>query len=123
MDSVLSVGSSLASLRASMVAASQVESVLSTTPPSASEYASESAAFDALASRDPAQGQKAILQLMSHVKAECFISLLQIMDPLPDDERDRAEYKRHYRQLREVLTLPPPPPDPRPLPDPRDPLR
>jgi hypothetical protein len=52
--------------------------------------------------------QKQILHLMSHVEADCFISLLQILDPLPHDERDRAEYRRHYRQLRQVLETPPP---------------
>jgi hypothetical protein len=43
---------------------------------------------------------------MSHIDATCFISLLQILDPLPDDYRARAEYRRHYRQLHETLEIP-----------------
>ena len=50
----------------------------------------------------------------SHIDAECFISLLQILDPKPDDYRARAEYMRRYRQLRETLEIPLPPQDPQP---------
>jgi hypothetical protein len=75
----------------------------------------------------PAQGsatdEEQMLHFISHVNAECFISLLQTMDPLPYDERARTEYKRFYRQLHEVLETPPPLPDPRPTGGPVDPLR
>jgi hypothetical protein len=53
-----------------------------------------------------------MMHLISHVDAECFISLLQTMDPMPDDYLARAEYKRRYRKLREALEAPLPPPDP-----------
>ena len=60
---------------------------------------------------------------ISHVDAECFISLLKILDRVPDDYQARAEYKRYYRQLRETLEIPLPPPDPQPVGVPIDPLR
>jgi hypothetical protein len=40
------------------------------------------------------------------VDAACFISLLQTMDPMPYDYRARAEYKRFYAQLNDVLEVP-----------------
>ena len=55
---------------------------------------------------DPAAAQQRTLHFISHVNAECFISLLKIMDPKPDDYRARAAYKRYYNQLREVLETP-----------------
>lgn len=61
---------------------------------------------------DPAAGQQKMQHFISHIDAECFISLLQTMDPLPDDPRARTQYRRFYRQLREVLELPLPPLDP-----------
>ncbi len=60
----------------------------------------------------PATDQQRMMNLISHVDAECFISLLQTMDPVPDDFRARAEYKRRYRQLRETLEVPLPTQDP-----------
>ena len=48
---------------------------------------------------------------ISHVNAECFIALLQTMDPMPDDYRARSEYKRFYRELHETLELPAAPQD------------
>ena len=77
--------------------------------------------LDANAS-ESADQEQLTLHFMSHISAECFISLLQTMDPLPDDERDRAEYKRFYRQLHDVLEVPLPPADPRPIGTPADPL-
>ena len=67
------------------------------------------AAFDSLQRDDPATQQQKTLHFISHVNAECFISLLKIMDPKPDDYRARAEYKRYYNQLRETLEVPLPP--------------
>ena len=55
---------------------------------------------------DPATDQERMLHFMSHVGADCFISLLQIADPLPDDWQARKEYKRFYRDLRDTLTVP-----------------
>lgn len=72
--------------------------------------------------KDPAAEQQRMLTFISHVDAECFISLLQVVDPLPDDYRARAEYKRYYRQLRDSLEVPLSPPDPQPVRTPMDPL-
>ena len=69
------------------------------------------AALDSSPGHDPADQQKAALHLLSHVDAACFISLLQILDPKPDDFQGRAEYKRYYRKLEGVLTLPVPTPE------------
>ena len=41
-----------------------------------------------------ADDKQRMMHFISHVDAECFISLLKIMDPKPDDYRARAEYKR-----------------------------
>jgi hypothetical protein len=114
MDPVQAIGSSLSVSRANMLAARAVESVLSQVPTSQSDR-SLPAVLDAIPGADPATRQQLMAQFKSHVDAACFLSLLQILDPLPDDERDRAEYKRRYRQLRDVLELPPPLPDPRPI--------
>ena len=71
---------------------------------------------------DPAADGQSMAHFVSHVNAECFIALLQTMDPLPDDVRARAEYKRRYQLLRKSLEVPPPPPDPRRIGFPIDPL-
>lgn len=55
---------------------------------------------------DPATDQERMLHFMSHVNAECFISLLQVTDPLPEDWQARSEYRKFYRQLRDTLTTP-----------------
>jgi len=73
-------------------------------------------------SSGPRAARQAMLHFISHVDAECFISLLKILDPPPDDERKRAEYRRYYRQLQDALTIPPSPPDPQPIERPLDPL-
>ena len=72
---------------------------------------------------DPAAGQQKMRHFISHIDAECFISLLQTMDPLPDDPRARAQYRRFYRQLREVLEVPMLPLDQPPVGAASDPLR
>ena len=72
--------------------------------------------------RDPADQQR-ILHFMSHVNAECFISLLQTMDPMPYDTCARAEYRRYYRQMRESLETPLLSVDPPPLGAPADPVK
>jgi hypothetical protein len=72
---------------------------------------------------DPATDQGKTLHFISHIDAECFISLLQTMDPVPNDFRARTEYRRFYRQLREVLEVPPPTPNPVPVDIPTDPLK
>jgi hypothetical protein len=81
------------------------------------------ATLDSAQSKDPAAEQQRMLHFISHVNAECFISLLQTMDPMPDDGRARTEYQRRYRQLREVLEVPLPPLDPRPAVPSTDPVR
>jgi hypothetical protein len=72
---------------------------------------------------DPAAGQQKMRHFISHIDAECFISLLQTMDPLPDDPRARTQYRRFYRQLREVLELPMLPIDPPPVGAASDPVK
>ena len=69
------------------------------------------AALDRMKPRDPATEQQLTMHFISHINASCFISLLQILDPLPDDYQVRAEYRRFYRQLHESLEIPPPPRD------------
>jgi hypothetical protein len=122
MDRLVGIGSPLPPWQANMPASREID---------ASPYASwalqtESnpiVSFDAVNREDPARAQDLMLHFMSHINAECFISLLQVMDPMPDDFRARAEYKRFYHQLREVLTIPLPPPDPQPLGLTGDPLK
>jgi hypothetical protein len=58
--------------------------------------------------------QQLTLHFISHIDAECFISLLQTMDPLPADSRAQAEYKRFYHHLRDSLEVPLPPQEPQP---------
>jgi hypothetical protein len=110
MDSVLAVRPSPSLLRVF-------------TPASRNSEASAVAdAFDAIASKDPVKEQQAMDHLVSHIDAECFISLLKMMDPPPDDVRDKAEYRRRYSLLRQALELPAPLPNPLPIATPRDPL-
>ena len=71
-------------------------------------------ALNTARSSDPGADQQRMLHLISHIDAECFISLLKILDPKPDDYRARAEYKRRYEQLRQALEIPLPPLDPNP---------
>ena len=110
MDSVLAVRPSPSLLQAFAPA------------PRRSEESAVAAAFDAIASKDPVKEQQAIAHLMSHIDAECFISLLKVMDPPPDDVRDKAEYRRRYALLRQALELPTPSPIPLPITARRDPL-
>ena len=110
MDSVLAVRPSPSLLQAFAPA------------PRSSETSAVAAAFDAIASKDPVREQQAMAHLMSHIDAECFISLLKVMDPPPDDVRDKAEYRRRYALLRQALELPTPSPIPLPITAPRDPL-
>jgi hypothetical protein len=74
----------------------------------------EKATLNATTISDPAAEQQRMLHFMSHINAECFISLLQIVDPMPDDYRARSAYKHRYRELRESLEIPLPPQDPQP---------
>jgi hypothetical protein len=80
--------------------------------PEAGFAADLAAALDSSPGTDPAAQQKSALHLLSHVDAACFISLLQIMDPKPQDYQGRAEYKRYYQKLEGVLTLPDPAKEP-----------
>jgi len=58
---------------------------------------------------DPEREQELTLHFMSHVSADCFVSLLQTMDPMPSDEIKRAEWRRFYGQLDNSLIVPVPP--------------
>jgi hypothetical protein len=90
---------------------------------SSSEENPAEAALNSLQGSDPATQQQKTLQLISHVNAECFISLLQITDPKPDDYQGRAEYKRFYGHLRQTLETQPPSPVARPYDEPPEILR
>ena len=63
------------------------------------------ASLDPTRPADPVTQEQLTLHFMSHINAECFISLLQTMDPLPYDGEARAEYRRFYGQLHEVLKV------------------
>jgi hypothetical protein len=62
--------------------------------------------LDALNREDPEKAREVMDHFMSHVDAECFISLLQIQDPMPFDHQKRAEWRRFYHQLHDVLETP-----------------
>jgi hypothetical protein len=66
------------------------------------------AALDSSTGSSPEEQQQAVLHLLSHVDAACFISLLQTLDPKPHDQQRLAEYRRYYRNLESVMTLPAP---------------
>jgi hypothetical protein len=122
MDRLPAIESSLSAWQARILASRAADAVLSAPWDSPEEPNSIEAVVSAK-SMDPATEKQLTLHLMSHIDAECFISLLQTMDPMPYDYRARAEYKRFYRQLHEVLEVPPPLPNPQPVATPSDPLR
>jgi hypothetical protein len=105
MDSLAAIGSFLSPLQARVLAGRDVKPApyAPGIPPAESN---PTAALDSAQRRDPATEQQRMLHFISHIDAECFISLLQILDPTPDDYRARAEYKRFYRQLRDTLEVP-----------------
>ena len=119
MDRIPAIGSPLPALpsRAPAIRESDSSAFAALISPAEPEHAAP--LLDALNGGDPATQQQRIAHFTSHVSAECFISLLQTMDPMPYDHRARAEYKRHYAQLRDALTVPPPPRDAGPV----DPLK
>jgi hypothetical protein len=110
MSSVPSLGTSMSALQAYMNAAREAQSSQATE--SYSQTAAGLPAVPAAPSHeDAADQQQRMLHFISHIDAECFISLLQMQDPPPMDSRDRAEYRRRYHQLREALVIPLPPGD------------
>jgi hypothetical protein len=105
----LALGSPLPLWPARTPASRDPESELLGAPgPEAGFAADLMAALDSSPGKGQPTQQESALHLLSHVDAACFISLLQIQDPKPDDYRARAEYKRHYQRLESVLTLPEP---------------
>jgi len=114
MDPLAGIGSSLPARQSGLPATRDVGSAGFEAVMSAVE-ADPAAALGSANKSDPAGEQQRMLHFMSHVNAECFISLLKIMDPKPDDYRARAEYKRYYQQLKETLTVPLPAGEPDPL--------
>ena len=121
MDRLLATGSSLSALQSFTFAARDAASAPSA--PWASRVAPDPAGvFEAVKGGDPAAEQQRMPHFISHIDAECFISLLQILDPKPDDYQARTQYRRYYQQLREALELPPPPLDPQPQATSTDPL-
>ena len=119
MDPLLAVGPSLPALRGPALPIRAAE--LSPFAPEQSTTGSISPAdLEAAVRGDPATREQATLHFLSHIDADCFISLLQTVDPMPDDYRARAEYKRFYRGLHDSLVVPLPPADPRPIDAPPD---
>ena len=115
MDSLLAIGSSLPAWQASSPASRDADSApYAPGFPQVSEPL-PTQALDSVQGGDPADERQRMLHFISHVDAACFIALLQTMDPMPDDYRARAEYKRYYHQLRESLEVPLPPQDPQPV--------
>ena len=109
----LALGSPLPTWPARTPATRDSQSELYAQPTPGSGFASDlAAALDASPGKDHPAQQQSALHLLSHVDAACFISLLQILDPKPDDFRARAEYKRRYQKLESVLTLPEPAKEP-----------
>jgi hypothetical protein len=116
MDQLFAIGSALPARQVRSLANRDVESAVYVPATSPTEpNSSPAAALDLIHGSDPATEQQRMLHFISHIDAECFISLLQILDPKPDDYRARAEYQRHYRQLRETLEVPLPPQDTQPV--------
>ena len=110
MDSLRSIGSTLPPQQLRSLANRDVESAPYAPELSAAEPNPVQPISTGHGS-DPATDQQRMLHFISHVDASCFIALLQTMDPLPDDYRARAEYKRFYRQLHATLEVPLPPAD------------
>jgi hypothetical protein len=114
MDPVVSPGSSLAAWQQRLAESRSVQPSLYA--PASSPFAAEmSAAADIPALLDPAnradpeRERDLMTHFMSHVSADCFVSLLQTMDPMPYDEIKRAEWRRFYAQLHDSLVIPVPP--------------
>jgi len=110
MERLLAIGYDLPQWQVSMLAIRGAEmapfaALVSRTEPN------PMAALDRTKPRDPATEQQLTMHFISHINASCFISLLQILDPLLDDYQAREEYRRFYRQLHEGLETPPPPRD------------
>ena len=115
MDPLSGIGAGLSAARARALANVDMASPLYA-PTSESEPIPFG--LDALNRTDPDKAHEAMLHFMSHVDAECFISLLQIQDPMPFDTRERTEWKRYYHQLHDVLEIPVLPSEPPATPKP-----
>jgi hypothetical protein len=111
MDGLLAIGSLLPPVQAHSPASRDTQVDPYTQDDSLPEP-SVAAAARSVPSSESADDKQRMMHFISHVDAECFISLLKIMDPRPDDYRARAEYRRYYDQLRETLTVPLPPQEP-----------
>lgn len=105
MDSLVEIGSSLPALQARSSITLDAESAPFGQEISPAEPMPTSAS-DSAKRNDPAADPELTLHFISHIDAECFISLLQILDPMPDGYRAQAEYKRFYRKLHETLEVP-----------------
>jgi len=114
MDPLVALGSTLPLRQPGTAETRGGESVVCPPASSSTEPSPALAAFDSLQRDDPATQQQKTLHFISHVNAECFISLLQITDPKPDGSRARVEYNRYYRHLRQTLETPLPTPEPYP---------
>jgi hypothetical protein len=124
MDRLPSIGSPLPALPPRAPAPPDAEASMFAALMSPGEPDHAAPLLEALKGGDPATQQQRIAHFTSHVSAECFIALLKTMDPMPDDYQARAEYKRFYRQMHEVLEIPLPPAEPQPIAGaPVDPLR
>jgi hypothetical protein len=105
MDRLLSIGSPPPGWQVPAISGPAAEP-FAFAPPDPRACPAPLALLDPVRPDDPAEERGQILQFMSHIDATCFISLLQILDPMPDDYRARAEYRRHYRRLHETLEIP-----------------
>jgi hypothetical protein len=105
MDSIIAIGAAMPSCQARPIANADADPA----PYAALAAAAEPNTAPVLGSAqggDTATQQQLALHFISHIDAECFISLLQTMDPLPADSRAQAEYKRFYHHLRDSLEVP-----------------
>ena len=121
MDRVTGVSSAVSPLQEYARAVRDAQSLAADAPKDQPE-SDLVAVLDPRNQADPAKEKQLMAHFMSHVDAECFLSLLKMTDPMPREEPARTMWKRHYSQLRDVLTIPLPPPDPRPSEPPADPL-
>jgi hypothetical protein len=116
MDPVVSAGSSQAAWQQRLAESRAAQP--SPFGPAASSFGAEMSAaadipvlLDPANRTDPEREHELMTHFMSHVSADCFVSLLQTMDPMPYDEIKRAEWRRFYAQLHDSLVIPAPPSD------------
>ena len=113
MDNPLAIGSWPSSYRARTLASRGTLDSYAAAVSEAQSAAAQSARVppDSATATAQADDRQRMMHFISHIDASCFIALLQVLDPMPDDYRARAEYRRFYRELHETLEVPLPPGD------------